>query len=77
MCERDGLVPVSTAVYMVGVMCGALFVSPAADYFGRKPVMIACIALQSVFGIALVFVSNITEFSAIRFIIAALNQVKS
>lgn len=74
VCGRDGLVPLSTSVFMFGVMFGALFVTPAADYFGRKGVMITCVLVQSLLGVVLMFSNGIILFTVLRFLIGALNQ---
>ncbi|MDQ1005302.1 AAHS family benzoate transporter-like MFS transporter [Neobacillus niacini] len=53
---------------MFGIMFGMLFVSPVADKFGWKNVIIFCTALYSIFTGLVCFVNNPTMFGIYRFI---------
>ncbi|XP_064619580.1 organic cation transporter protein-like [Lineus longissimus] len=74
VCDREYLLPLSTSIFMGGVMAGALFISVLADRLGRRPVMCVCLALQAVIGFGSAFANDIILFMILRFIIGALNQ---
>lgn len=60
---------------MIGSTIGAMTISPLADRFGRKKVMMACLLSQLVFGCALAFVNSYILFAVLRFVIGMLNNV--
>lgn len=55
---------------LFGMMVGALVLSPVADKFGRKNVIVLCMFLFSAFTIAAGFAPNIAWFTVMRFIAA-------
>jgi MFS family permease len=56
------------ALQPMGQAIGGLLLSPLADHFGRKRMLIALLALFSVATLQSVFASSITTFGATRFI---------
>ncbi|WP_437881400.1 MFS transporter [Pseudomonas sp. LRF_L74] len=65
--KRELLGPVF-ASGLVGTMLGAFLFGPAADRFGRKRVLLACVALFAVCSLATAFASSVNELYAWRFI---------
>ena len=55
---------------LFGMMIGALVLSPMADKFGRKNVIVLCMFLFSVFTLAAGLAPNIVWFTVMRFIAA-------
>ncbi|CAL1546221.1 unnamed protein product, partial [Lymnaea stagnalis] len=42
VCVRAYLSELSTTLYLVGSMCGALFISALSDKFGRRLLVLIC-----------------------------------
>ncbi|XP_046545646.1 organic cation transporter protein-like [Haliotis rubra] len=74
VCDKEYLVELSTTIYMVGTTCGALFLSPLSDVFGRKTVMLACLWAQAVLGFGLAWVTDLITYTVVRFFIGLLNM---
>jgi AAHS family 4-hydroxybenzoate transporter-like MFS transporter len=55
------------ALSSVGIMVGALLAGPAADLFGRKPTLLASVALFGVFSLASAWAESLTTLVALRF----------
>ena len=51
---------------LVGVGLGALFIAPLSDKFGRRKLLIACVAGFSLFTIGVAFAPNVAVFSVLR-----------
>jgi AAHS family 4-hydroxybenzoate transporter-like MFS transporter len=51
----------------IGIMVGAMAAGPIADRFGRKPVLLASVALFGVFSLLTVWASSIFALVALRF----------
>ncbi|GGJ41691.1 MFS transporter [Paenarthrobacter histidinolovorans] len=56
----------AATISLVGVGLGALFIAPLSDKFGRRKLLIACVAGFSIFTIAVAFAPNVAVFSAMR-----------
>jgi MFS family permease len=56
----------AATISLVGVGLGALFIAPLSDRFGRRRLLIACVAWFSVFTLAVVAAPNVALFSAFR-----------
>jgi MFS family permease len=56
----------AATISLVGVGLGALFIAPLSDRFGRRRLLIACVAWFSVFTLAVVVAPNVALFSAFR-----------
>lgn len=56
----------AATISLVGVGLGALFIAPLSDRFGRRRLLIACVAWFSVFTLAVVIAPNVALFSAFR-----------
>src|SRR5689334_21846974 len=52
----------------IGIMVGAMAAGPIADRFGRKPVLLASVALFGIFSLATVWASSIFALVALRFL---------
>ena len=53
---------------LVGLMVGAFAMGPAADRFGRKPVIVVSCALMGVFSLAVAFAGSIEQLMLYRFL---------
>jgi MFS family permease len=56
----------AATISLVGVGLGALFIAPLSDRFGRRNLLVACVAWFSIFTIAVVFAPNVAIFSLFR-----------
>lgn len=56
----------AATISLVGVGLGALFIAPLSDRFGRRRLLIACVAWFSVFTLAVVIAPNVALFSTFR-----------
>ncbi|WP_115788952.1 MFS transporter [Arthrobacter silvisoli] len=56
----------AATISLVGVGLGALFIAPLSDKFGRRKLLIACVAGFSLFTIAIAFAPNVAVFSVLR-----------
>lgn len=54
---------------LVGMLVGGLVISPLADRFGRRPVMITCVSAASVFSLSCAFTTGPIQLGAARFIV--------
>lgn len=75
MCEKDYLVDLSTTIYMVGNTCGALFLTPLSDKFGRKKLILFFLWIQAIIGVGTAFSPDYITFTVLRFFIGVLNMV--
>ncbi|XP_037095900.1 solute carrier family 22 member 5-like isoform X2 [Syngnathus acus] len=51
VCDEQWKAPLSTLAYFLGGLCGCFISGQLSDRFGRKPVLLACVALLGKFGI--------------------------
>jgi MFS family permease len=56
----------AATISLVGVGIGALFIAPLSDQFGRRRLLVACVAWFSLFTIAVVFAPNVAMFGVFR-----------
>ncbi|MFJ4209157.1 MFS transporter [Paenarthrobacter sp. NPDC089675] len=56
----------AATISLVGVGLGALFIAPLSDKFGRRKLLIACVAGFSLFTIAVAFAPNVAVFAVFR-----------
>lgn len=73
VCGREQLVDISQMVLMLGVLFGNILFGALADKFGRKPILVACIAAQSICGILAAWSPWLPAFLIFRFLLAVAN----
>lgn len=56
----------AATISLVGVGLGALFIAPLSDTFGRRRLLIACVAGFSLFTLGVAFAPNVAIFSLLR-----------
>ncbi|MDP5228157.1 MULTISPECIES: aromatic acid/H+ symport family MFS transporter [Arthrobacter] len=56
----------AATISLVGVGIGALFIAPLSDTFGRRKLLVACVAWFSMFTLAVVIAPNVAVFSLFR-----------
>lgn len=76
VCDEKYLVSAATTIYFAGVMLGGAIFGQIADRFGRRPVLLACMYGHIVLGFSLYFVPSYEAFTALRFFIGFLIQVR-
>ena len=54
---------------LIAMLIGGLFISPLADRFGRRPLLIGCLAVASTGSFLCAFASGPVQMGAIRFVI--------
>ncbi|GAB6033641.1 hypothetical protein CHUAL_013704 [Chamberlinius hualienensis] len=68
VCEREYLISLASVVYHGGVLFGGIVCGTLADKFGRKPVMLFTLYVQTAISIGFYFVQNFIVFVILRFI---------
>ena len=76
VCVRAYLNELSTTLYMVGSMMGALLITPLSDKFGRRLVLLICLLLQAIIGSCVAFSPTYAVFTILRFIVGFFNMVR-
>ncbi|XP_019643390.1 PREDICTED: organic cation transporter protein-like [Branchiostoma belcheri] len=71
VCSASWLKRLTTALYMVGVMVGAVVFGDLADRLGRRPSYLLSLVIQCVFGVAAAFSPNLVLFVIFRFFVGA------
>ncbi|CAG5119100.1 unnamed protein product [Candidula unifasciata] len=74
VCVRAYLAELSTTLYMAGSMIGALLITPMADKFGRRLVLLTCLVSQAVLGACVSWSPSYIVFTALRFIVGFFNM---
>ena len=75
VCDQKYLSSLATTIYFCGVMVGGVLFGHLADKFGRKPVMLTCIYMPVIVGVATAFSPWYSIFVGLRFIQGILMQV--
>ena len=57
----------TVSLYMVGIACSQLIMGPLSDKFGRRPVLLAGLALMVAASVACMFADNLPQLIAARF----------
>uniref|UniRef100_A0A669EBL5 Major facilitator superfamily (MFS) profile domain-containing protein n=1 Tax=Oreochromis niloticus TaxID=8128 RepID=A0A669EBL5_ORENI len=68
VCSNQWKQPFTSTVFFVGVLLGSFFSGQLSDRYGRKPILFAALALQTVFTFAQVFSGSWIMFLIILFI---------
>ncbi|ETN83516.1 hypothetical protein NECAME_17452, partial [Necator americanus] len=68
-CENRYLERRSTSLQMLGVMIGSLSAGQISSSFGRKKPLVICLAMTGVLSFATYFVTNLIQFTSIRFVL--------
>lgn len=56
---------------LVGMLVGGMFIAPTADRYGRRPVMIGCVAVASAGAFCCALVTGPVQLGALRFVVGA------
>ncbi|KAM9802720.1 organic cation/carnitine transporter 2-like [Syngnathus typhle] len=67
VCDEQWKAPLSTLAYFLGGLCGCFISGQLSDRFGRKPVLLACVALMSVFSSVLAAAPSWELFTVLFF----------
>jgi MFS transporter, DHA1 family, multidrug resistance protein len=66
---RDiSLAQMTVSLYMVGIACSQIIMGPLSDRFGRRPVLLAGLALMVAASVACIFVQNLPQLITARFL---------
>ncbi|RUS91567.1 hypothetical protein EGW08_000682 [Elysia chlorotica] len=74
VCVRAYLNELSTTIYMIGSMMGALLITPLSDKFGRRLVLLVCLVSQAIVGTCVAFSPTYAIFTILRFIVGFFNM---
>ncbi|KAJ4929740.1 hypothetical protein JOQ06_018761 [Pogonophryne albipinna] len=67
VCSDEWKQPFTATVYFIGVLFGSFFSGQLSDRFGRKPVLFATMAVQTLFSFIQVFSTSWTMFTILLF----------
>ncbi|XP_033496401.1 organic cation/carnitine transporter 2-like [Epinephelus lanceolatus] len=76
VCRDQWKEPLTSTIFFLGFLCGSFVSGQLSDRFGRKPVLFATMAIQTVFTFAEIFSPSWTVFSSLIFI-SAVGQVSN
>ncbi|KAM9847312.1 organic cation/carnitine transporter 2-like [Aulostomus maculatus] len=76
VCSNQWKHPFTTTVYFLGVLCGSFFAGQVSDRFGRKPVLFATMAVQTIFTFIQIFSVSWAMYTILLFI-NALGQMSN
>ncbi|XP_067148636.1 solute carrier family 22 member 13-like [Apteryx mantelli] len=71
VCDKKDLNAISQAVYMLGLLLGAMIFGPLSDRIGRRPVILISILIQGLFGVGIAFVPHFYLYMAFRCVVGA------
>ncbi|XP_032431458.1 solute carrier family 22 member 5-like isoform X2 [Xiphophorus hellerii] len=67
VCSDQWAQPFTTSVFFIGVLVGSFFSGQLSDRYGRKPILFATMAAQTIFTFAQVFSTSWTMFVILLF----------
>ncbi|XP_008425113.1 solute carrier family 22 member 5-like isoform X1 [Poecilia reticulata] len=67
VCSNQWAQPFTTSVFFIGVLVGSFFSGQLSDRYGRKPILFATMAAQTIFTFAQVFSTSWTMFVILLF----------
>ncbi|XP_068094370.1 solute carrier family 22 member 13-like [Hyperolius riggenbachi] len=71
VCHRKEQTDISHAVYMAGLLVGAITFGPLGDWIGRRPIILISLLMNMSFGVGAAFASHIYVYMALRFLVGA------
>ncbi|KAH9508605.1 hypothetical protein Btru_052141 [Bulinus truncatus] len=74
VCDDSYLNELTSTIYMVGSAFGVLSLTPLADRFGAKSVMLVCLWVQAVFGTCIIWSMNVIVYCILKFLIGMTNM---
>uniref|UniRef100_A0A8C6ZAU9 Solute carrier family 22 member 13-like n=1 Tax=Nothoprocta perdicaria TaxID=30464 RepID=A0A8C6ZAU9_NOTPE len=71
VCDKKDLNDISQAIYMLGLLLGAMIFGPLSDRIGRRPVILISMLIQGLFGVGIAFVPHFYVYMAFRCVVGA------
>lgn len=75
-CDKKYLGLLSSSIYFFGLMAGAIVFGSLADRIGRRPVLLATVFGQIIFGVSVAFAPNYVIFVILRFMVGFFTEVR-
>ncbi|XP_048817081.1 solute carrier family 22 member 5-like [Lagopus muta] len=76
VCDNDWKGPMSTSLFFVGVLLGSFVSGQLSDKFGRKNVLFATLAMQTIFSFIQIF-STSWEMFSVFFLLVGMGQISN
>ncbi|CAB3398882.1 unnamed protein product [Caenorhabditis bovis] len=76
-CEGVRFEKLGTSIQMIGLMAGCLVFGQLSDVYGRKMLLLVCLAMCTIFGVATAFSPNFLVFTGLRTILSFFNGGQS
>ncbi|XP_077361572.1 solute carrier family 22 member 4-like [Festucalex cinctus] len=76
VCNDQWKKPFTTTIFFVGILCGSFFAGQLSDKLGRKPILFATLALQTIFSFIQVFSVSWSMFTVLL-VINGLGQMSN
>ncbi|XP_062323526.1 solute carrier family 22 member 13 [Osmerus eperlanus] len=69
VCDNANLNNIGASIYMFGLLIGAVVFGALADKYGRRPIILVGLAIQTTFGIGAAFAPNFYIYVILRFVV--------
>ncbi|XP_046878332.1 organic cation transporter protein [Hypomesus transpacificus] len=69
VCDNANLNNIGASIYMFGLLIGAVVFGALADKYGRRPIILVGLAIQTTFGVGAAFAPNFYIYVILRFVV--------
>ncbi|KAM6954384.1 organic cation transporter protein [Aplochiton taeniatus] len=69
VCDHSSMNNIGSSIYMFGLLVGAPVFGALADKYGRRPIILVGLAMQTTFGVGAAFAPNFYIYCFLRFVV--------